>query len=97
MATILRLSALWTGLVPRGVCESKTSFVPSVATTETLEGSYRAYGDNDALTARAVARGNITKLAATAVVALLIDLLPVRTIGYNENSAAAERESVNPH
>jgi hypothetical protein len=37
------------------------------------------------------------KLAGTAVVALLIELLPVRTIGYNENSAAAERVSVNPH
>ena len=48
-------------------------------------------------TARAVTRGNITELAATAVVALLIDLLSVRTIRYNENSAAAERVSVNPH
>jgi hypothetical protein len=30
-----------------------------------------------------VTRGNITELAATAVVAPLIDLLSVRTIGYN--------------
>lgn len=48
-------------------------------------------------TARAVTRGNITELAATAVVVRLIDLSPVRIIGYNENSAAAERVSVNLH
>jgi hypothetical protein len=34
-------------------------------------------------TARVVARGNIKKQAATVVVALLVELLPVRTIGCN--------------
>ena len=33
----------------RGACEAKTSFVSSVATTETLEGWYQAYDGNDAL------------------------------------------------
>jgi hypothetical protein len=43
-----------------------------------------------------VTKGNITGLAATAFVARLIVLLPVRTIGYRENGAVAERVSVNP-
>ena len=45
----------------------------------------------------AVTKGNIAELAATAFVALLIVLLPVRTIGYRGNGAVAERVSVNPH
>lgn len=41
--------------------------------------------------------GNITELAATAVLALPVDLLSVRKIGYNGEQSSGERVLVNPH